>query len=54
MTRSAAVLCLCLLAVPSLARGQVDSTLAQSYFKEAATLCERDGGKLWASRSAAR
>ena len=45
--RSAALLCLCLLAAPSLARGQVDSTLAQSYFKEAAALCERDGGKLW-------
>ena len=45
--RSAASLCLCLLAVPSLARGQVDSTLAQSYFKEAAALCERDAGKLW-------
>ena len=41
------MLCLCLLAVPSLARGQVDSTLAQSYFKEAAALCERDAGKLW-------
>src|SRR5262245_20344301 len=42
-----AVLCLCLLAAPSLARGQVDSALAQSYFHEAAALCERDGGKLW-------
>jgi len=42
-----AVLCLCLLAAPSLARGQVDSALARSYFKEAAVLCERDGGKLW-------
>jgi hypothetical protein len=47
MTRSVALLCLSLLAVPSLARGQVDTTLAQSYFKEAAALCERDGGKLW-------
>lgn len=47
MTRSAALLCLCLLAVPSPARGQVDSTLAQSFFKEAQALCERDGGKLW-------
>ena len=46
MMRSAALLCLCL-AVPLPARGQVDSTLAQSYFKEAAALCERDGGKLW-------
>ena len=47
MMRFAALLCLSLLAVPSLARGQVDSTLAQSYFKEAVALCERDGGKLW-------
>ena len=47
MLRSAALLCLCLLAVPSLARGQVDSALAQSYFKEAAALCEREGGNLW-------
>lgn len=45
--RSAALLCLCLLAVPTLALGQVDSTLAQSYFKEAAALCERDAGRLW-------
>lgn len=45
--RSAVLLCLCLLAVPSLARGNVDSALAQSYFKEAVALCERDGGKLW-------
>jgi hypothetical protein len=42
-----AVLCLFLLAAPSLAHGQIDSILAQSYFKEAAALCERDGGKLW-------
>ena len=47
MTRSSTLLCLSLLVVPSLARGQVDSVLAQSYFKEAAALCERDGGKLW-------
>ena len=47
MMRSAALLCLCLLAVPSPARGQVDSTLAQTFFKEATALCERDGGKLW-------
>src|SRR5262245_13291035 len=47
MMRSSALLCLSLLAVPSLARAQVDSTLAQSYFKEAAALCERDAGKLW-------
>src|SRR5262245_31981756 len=42
-----AVLCRCLLVAPPLARGQVDSTLAQSYFKQATVLCERDGGKLW-------
>jgi hypothetical protein len=47
MLRSAAPLCLCLLAFPSMAHGQADSALAQSYFKEAAALCERDGGKLW-------
>jgi len=47
MARSAALLCLCLLAIPSLVRGQVDSALAQSYFREATALCERDGGKLW-------
>jgi hypothetical protein len=46
MMRSAALLCLSPLAFPSLARGQVDSMLAQSCFKEAAALCERDGGKL--------
>jgi hypothetical protein len=27
--------------------GQVDQTLAQQYFKEAQTLCERDGGRMW-------
>ncbi len=27
--------------------GQVDSTLAHTYFREAATLCEREGGHLW-------
>lgn len=47
MMRSAALLCICLLAVASPARGQIDSTLAQSYFKEATALCERDDGKLW-------
>ena len=47
MKPSTILLCLCLLTVPSRARGQVDSTLARSYFKEAAALCERDGGKLW-------
>jgi hypothetical protein len=47
MRRSAVLLSLCVLAVPSLARGQVDPALAQSYFKEAAALCERDAGRLW-------
>ena len=47
MMRKVVLLCLCVLAVPSLARGQVDPKLAESYFKEAAALCERDGGKLW-------
>ena len=47
MMRSAALLCHCLLAVALPARGQVDSSLAQSYFKEAAALCERDGGNDW-------
>jgi len=47
MMRSASLLCYCLLAVALPARGQVDSSLAQSYFEEAAVLCERDGGKLW-------
>ena len=27
--------------------GQVDQERAATYFKEAAVLCERDGGKLW-------
>jgi len=47
MKRSGALPCLFLLAVPTLARGQVDSTLVRFHFKEAAALCERDGGKLW-------
>ncbi len=47
MTRPAALLCLSLLALPSPARGQVDSALARSYFDQAAALCERDGGRLW-------
>ena len=32
---------------PLSARAQVDSTLAKSYFQEAADLCAREGGKLW-------
>src|SRR4051794_20342863 len=27
--------------------GQVDQVRAAAYFKEAAALCEREGGKLW-------
>lgn len=32
---------------PSAARAQVDPQLAQRYFAEAVTLCERDDGRLW-------
>ena len=32
---------------PQPAVAQVDQQLAQQYFKEAQTLCERDGGRLW-------
>ena len=42
--------CWCLLfvvvaVVPAAA--QVDQARAEQYFKEAQTLCERDGGRLW-------
>ena len=33
------------LAVPLAA--QVDQQRAEAYFKEAATICQRDGGRLW-------
>src|SRR5688500_15812710 len=33
--------------VSFVAAAQVDQSKAQQYFKEAAALCERDGGKLW-------
>jgi hypothetical protein len=39
-------------ATPS--RAQVDQQRAQEYFKEAQALCEKDGGRLWACRSARR
>jgi hypothetical protein len=42
------VLSFCPLVVNSAtALGQVDERRAQAYFKEAATLCEREGGRLW-------
>lgn len=36
-----------LLTVPNLAWAQVDQQRADTYFKEAAALCEREGGRLW-------
>src|SRR5437763_15949760 len=36
---------LCVFALP--AQAQVDQQRAQTYFKEAQALCERDGGRLW-------
>ncbi|MBX3174744.1 MAG: hypothetical protein KF709_10045 [Gemmatimonadaceae bacterium] len=36
-----------LAAAPMPAAGQVDSVLAARYFAEAATLCQREGGRLW-------
>src|SRR5262245_59338962 len=42
------VLFSCLLAaVPVPAAAQVDARRAEVYFKEAADLCEREGGRLW-------
>jgi len=29
------------------AAAQVDQQLAEAYFKEAAAICQRDGGRLW-------
>jgi hypothetical protein len=41
-------LCLCASVLnPVTVLGQVDDQRAQAYFKEAATLCEREGGRLW-------
>ena len=36
-----------LLGVASPASGQVDQQRAEAYFKEAAAICRRDGGRLW-------
>jgi hypothetical protein len=36
-----------ILLLPGLATAQVDPERAEGYFKEAAVLCERDGGRLW-------
>ena len=35
------------LGVANPAAGQVDQQRAEAYFKEAAAICERDGGRLW-------
>ena len=42
-----AVLTFVVIGQPPPAVAQVDQQLAQEYFKEARTLCERDGGRLW-------
>ena len=39
--------CCAILLLPRLAAAQVDPQRAETYFKEAAVLCERDGGRLW-------
>jgi hypothetical protein len=36
-----------ILLLPIASHAQVDEQRAQQYFKEAAVLCERDGGRLW-------
>jgi hypothetical protein len=42
------LLCLCAsVLIPVTALAQVDERRAQAYFKEATTLCEREGGRLW-------
>jgi hypothetical protein len=39
---------LCLATVPAISGvPQVDQARAAQYFKEAAVLCEREGGRLW-------
>ena len=43
----AAILTYALIGHPAPAAAQVDQQRAQEYFKEAQTLCERDGGRLW-------
>ncbi len=42
-----ALLVLALLGAAAAADAQVESQLAQRYFEEATTLCERDAGRLW-------
>jgi hypothetical protein len=39
--------CCAILLLPRLAAAQVDPQRAETYFKEAAVPCERDGGRLW-------
>jgi len=43
----AALLAYALIGGPAPALAQVDQQRAQEFFKEAQTLCERDGGRLW-------
>lgn len=43
----AAILASVVIGHPPPAAAQVDQQRAQEYFKEAQTLCERDGGRLW-------
>ena len=42
-----AVLTYMVIGHPPWAAAQVDQQLAQEFFKEAQSLCERDGGRLW-------
>src|SRR5262245_56674282 len=42
-----AVIALLTLCTVNPAAAQVDQQLAEGYFKEAATICQRDGGRLW-------
>jgi hypothetical protein len=42
-----AILAYVVIGHPPPADAQVDQQRAQSYFKEAQALCERDGGRLW-------
>ena len=46
LSRLAMLLCLAA-AIPDPALAQVDQQRAEIYFREAAELCEREGGKLW-------
>src|ERR1051326_5592538 len=48
MTRALRTTILATLALPAMAAAaQVDQQRAQEFFREAQTLCERDGGRLW-------